>query len=159
MRRAFLLTVFLALAAFPASCTRPAPEEAVREAVLEAERAAEAKDLAAFMDLVSADFSDDKGNSRDGVKAIALREFLRPGPIKVFLVGLDVELSEEDETALVETGAVVVRGKNAEGVTSIDDVLPRSAEALKFSMVWRKEDDRWRVLTATWERVGLAGLL
>jgi ketosteroid isomerase-like protein len=146
--------VALLLVLIPACSRKSTDEEMVRNAVKEAAGAAEAKDVKGFMAYISKDYHDDYGNDYDAVKGIIFYRFMRPGPISVFI--RDVKVEVKGDRALVNARAVLVRGKEAEGIGS---VLPENAEAYRFSLVFTREDGRWKVFNAGWEAVGAAGLL
>lgn len=138
----------------PACSRKPTDEDMVRQAVKEAAVAAEAKDVKGFMAHISKDYRDDYGNDYNAVKGIIFYQFMRPGPLSVFIRDVTVEV--KGDRTLVNARAALVRGKGAEGIGS---VLPENAEAYRFSLVFTKEDGRWRVFNAGWEAVGAAGLL
>lgn len=156
MRIKTLLPIALALSMlFAFSCgKRLSEEDIVRAAVEKAAKAAEAKDAAAFMKLVSKDYRDAYGNDYNAVKGILLHQFLRPGPVKVFIRGLEVEV--KGDAALVDARVILVLGRE---VKTLGDIVPEDADAKRFSAVYQKEGRTWRVKSAEWESVGVAGLL
>jgi ketosteroid isomerase-like protein len=132
-------------------------EERVRETVREAAEAVSAKDLKGFMRLVSKDYNDEGGNDYDSVKGIIFFQLMKPGAVRVFLRGVDVEVDGEGgDTALVNARAFIVRASAPEG---IPDIIPENAEGFRFSVVMRREDGKWRALSAKWDEVGVLGLL
>lgn len=148
-----LIALFLS-ALFLHACSRPPDEERIRESVTKAVEAAEAKDVKAFMRLISREYADDKGNDYNAIKSILVYQLLRPEPVKVFVRGLSVEV--KGDAALVDAKAITVRGRD---VKSLSDIVPDEAEAYRFSITFRNESGDWKVRSAAWEPIGLAGLL
>jgi hypothetical protein len=146
--------LLLAVLAFSSCAEELGPEERVREAVKKAAEMVRAKDLKGFMRLVSRDYRDETGTDYNGVKGIVFYQFMRPGALKVFF--RDVEVEVEGESAVVESRAFLVRGKDP---ASITDVIPEDADGYSFRVVYRLEDGEWMVFSAMWESVGVLGLI
>ena len=145
------LLVVLALC----SCgKKAADEELIRAAISRAAQAAEAKDIAGVVKLVSKDYRDDNGLDYNGIKGVVFGEFFRPGKIQVFVTGVTVEV--QGKKALVTAKTALVRGRD---VKSIKDILPENADASKFTLIFKKEDGDWKLVNASWESISVAGLL
>ncbi|OGP33716.1 MAG: hypothetical protein A2X93_05880 [Deltaproteobacteria bacterium GWC2_56_8] len=147
------MTFFLITALLQA-CSRPPDEERIRASVSNAVEAAEAKDVKALMRFISKEYADDRGNDYNGVKGILVYQLLRPEPVKVFLRGLSIEV--KGDAALVDAKAITMRGRN---IKSLSDIVPDEAEAYRFSILFKNESGDWKVRSASWEPIGLAGLL
>lgn len=154
MRKSLILLSFLLLVLAFGCSRKVGDEEEIRRVVSGAAEAAEAKDVKGFMAHISKDYQDDHGNDYDAVKGIIFYQFMRPGPLSVFVRGLDIEV--RGQRALVNARAALVRGRDKKGIGS---VIPEDAEAYRFSLVFTKEGGRWKVFSAGWEAVGAAGLL
>lgn len=162
MRRTYIKPAALGLLVVIALCScgkKATDEELIRAAINTAAQAAEAKDTAGVMKLVSKDYRDDNGldyNGLDynGLKGVVFGEFFRPGKIKVFVTGVTVEV--RGEKALVTAKTALVRGKD---VKSIKGMLPENADASKFTLIFRKEGGDWKLVNASWESISVAGLL
>lgn len=149
-----LLLIFLC------ACRKPATdEELVREAVSRAAAAASAKDIPAVMRFVSKYYSDGYGNDYNAIRGVLFAELFKPGRVKVFMAGMDVEV--KDARAVVDARAVLVRGSETEikGIKEIKDIIPGQASIYRFSIVFRKEGAEWKALSADWKEAGVAGLL
>ena len=149
-----IILLLLAVFVFSSCAVELSPEEKVREAVQKAAEMVRAKDLKGFMRLVSRDYSGGGVADYDGVKGILFYEFLKPGALKVFF--RDVEVEVEGERAVVNSRAFLVRGKDP---ASITDVIPEDADGYSFRVVYRLEDGEWMAFSATWESVGVLGLI
>ncbi|MBI5887714.1 MAG: nuclear transport factor 2 family protein [Deltaproteobacteria bacterium] len=143
------------------SCGKKATdEELIRAAINRAAEAAEAKDTAGIMKLVSKDYRDDNGLDYNGIKGVLFGEFFRPGKIKVFVTGVTVEV--KGEKALVTAKAALVRGVTpfkGKDVKSIKDILSENADAFRFTLIFKKEGGEWKLVNASWESISVAGLL
>lgn len=153
------LTVFRAalclLAIVLFACAKKEGDEAlIRQAVMSGALSAEAKDMSGVMKFISKGYRDDKGLDYNGIKGVLFGEIVRPGPIKVFVTAISVEL--KPPRAIAEAKAVLVRGKD---VKSIKDIVPQDADAYKFTLLFKKEEGGWKVFESSWERVSVAGLL
>lgn len=148
-----LIALFLS-ALFLHACSRPPEEERIRQSVSEAVEAAEKKDVKAFMRFISNEYADDRGNDYNGIKGVLVYQLLRPEAVKVFVRGLTVEV--KGDTALVDAKAITMRGRD---IKSLSDIVPEEAEAYRFSIVFKNETGDWKVRSAAWEPIGIAGLL
>ncbi len=149
-----IIPLLLAALVFSSCAVELSEEERVREAVKKAAEMVRTKDLKGFMRLVSKEYHDETGTDYNGVKGIIFYEFMRPGALKVFF--RDVEVEVEGESAVVESRAFLVRGKDP---ASITDVIPEDADGYSFRVVYRLTDGEWMVFSATWESVGVLGLI
>ncbi|MBI5561587.1 MAG: hypothetical protein HY894_01850 [Deltaproteobacteria bacterium] len=142
-------------AVFFSSCSRPKTGvDLVKEAVTDAVASAEAKDVGGVMKRVSRGFHGDDGSDYNAVKGILLGQLFRDETVNIFIRGMEVEV--KGDTAVAEVRVVMTRGK---AVKSLSEVPRGAADALRFSIVFKKEDGSWKAVNAAWERIGLAGLL
>ncbi|KFN51486.1 DUF4440 domain-containing protein [Arenimonas composti] len=131
------MTLLLALAA---GCSRPPPEEALRETIAAMQEAAEARDAAALAEFVAVDFVGPGDMDRDGLRRYAAVLWLRHREVGVTLGPLDVEMREPHAT--VAFSAVVTGGQG---------VIPERAQAWQVHTAWRREGDDWRLISADWK--------
>lgn len=156
LRRLIICLIIVLMAAVSAvSCgKKTSDEERIRLAITSAVSSAEAKDNAGVLKYVSKDYKDDKGLDYNGIKGILFGELIRPGNVRIFVSAVSVEV--KDDRAIAEAKAVLIRGKD---VKSIKDVLPSDADGLKFTLLFKKEGNGWKVFNSSWERTGAAGLI
>ena len=148
---AALLAVFLVLV----SCSkRPADEELIRAAVASAVKSAELKDVSAFMKKVSRSYRDDYGNDYGAIKAILFSRLFVSEKNRFFVSGVSVEV--KGDMAVADVKVVMVFGKEP---ATIKEVLPEDAAAMRFGIVLARKDGDWKAVSASWERIGLAGLI
>ena len=127
------------------------PEEQVRRTLEEAVKEVEARDLGALMDHVSERF---KARSMDkrSLKGFMFMQLRRGDWRRVFLVDTQIEIGASQQTAQVETGAVLATGENIE---RLEDVVPTDAGSYRFDIQMELEEDDWRVVTVEYERTVL----
>ena len=149
-----ILALFAQLTVFAACSQKMTGEDRVKEAVKRAVAAAEAKDVSGFMKFISKGYSDEQRNDYETIKGIVFYHLMKKGGVSVFVRSLSAEVKGTD--AIVEARAVLVR---TQGIKDIKNVLPDEAEAYRFNIVMKKEQDVWKAVNAGWAPVGVAGLL
>lgn len=148
-----ILVVFCA--GFLLDCSKPKTDaDLVKEAVTEVARAAEAKDVRDVMKYISKDYRGDDGSDYNAVKGIVFAQLFREDAVSIFIRGLDVDVTGDKAAAHLRV--VMTRGK---AVASLKDVPREAADAIKFEIVFKREDGAWKAVNAGWESIGLAGLL
>jgi len=153
MKRVFCLTILMFIAVGVLSCSKPlSEEERVKSVIEDFAASARDKDIKRFLSRVSKSFSADEVDY-NGVKGILLAQFLRAEKVSVLVRSVKVEV--KGETALADVKAVLISGRE---VKTIGDVLPDDAAGYRFSIVFKKEDNEWKAVTARWENVGAAVL-
>ena len=153
MKRVFYFMILIFMAAGFLSCSKPlSEEERVKSVIEDFAASASDKDIKRFLSHVSESFSADEVDY-NGVKGILLAQFLRAEKVSVVVRGVTVEV--KGETALADVKAVLISGRE---VKTIGDVLPDDAAGYRFSIVFKKEDNEWKAVTARWENVGAAVL-
>lgn len=128
-------------------CGGPAegPEEALRKWVTQGRELAEAKDRRALVRMISPNYTDARGNSRDDIEDRFRIYFLRQN--KVALVTRIEELNVYADSAAELVLSVGMAGTN-------DGVLGFSADAYRFEMEFELEDDEWLLTSARWGELG-----
>ena len=135
--RATVLALFLLLLA---GCSRPPPEQALRDTIAGMQAAAEQRDADALADHVAEDFVGPGGMDRDGFRRYAALAWLRSRTVGVTLGPLDVEVTGEH--AQVRFTAATRGGEG---------LIPDSANLYRVETAWRLEDGEWRLISAEWE--------
>ncbi len=141
--RCWICALVLVLLAAPlAGCHRVPAEAAVRQAIASAEHAAEVPDPGAFEDLLSEDFSGNRGEA-DRRQLVNLLRMAR-------LRG---------ETIHVLTGPVTVEPRGDRFVatftvtlTSGGRLLPSEMGVYRVESAWRREQGDWVCYSASWSR-------
>lgn len=143
------LTQYLAVGAAcmaVAACGGPeeGPEQAIVSWVDKGHELAEARDRRGLVDMISPQYSDARGNSRDDIEKLFRLYFLRQQ--KVALITRIEELTIHGDSAAELVLAVGMAGKN-EGTFSF------SADAYRFEMEFEL-DDEWLLTSARWGEFG-----
>lgn len=139
--RSLLSTAFCACVLTLASCSRPVPEQALRDAITQMQSAVEARDAAALDEHVADDFIGPEGMDRKGARRLAQMVFLRNRDIGATLGPLQVSL--QDEHATVRFSVALTGGSGA--------LLPDSAQVYEVSTGWRMRGDEWELVSADWK--------
>jgi hypothetical protein len=124
-----------------AACSRPAPEQALRDTVAQMQSAIEARDVGALDEYVAEDFIGPEGMDRKDVRRMAQLAFLRNRDIGSTLGPLQVVV--QDEHATVRFSAALTGGSGT--------LLPDSAQVYEVSTGWRMRDDGWELVSADWK--------
>ncbi|MBN1239507.1 MAG: hypothetical protein JXB36_13470 [Gammaproteobacteria bacterium] len=136
--RAPYLAALLALTA--TSCgQRAGPEQELRELIAEAEDAAEARDTGHFRDLLSRDYLDARGRTRDDLIGGLRAYFLTHQRVEILTRVEEIEI-RKDEVARVVLGVVSM---SRSGGRFGGDV-----ERIELELV--REDGDWRIIGASW---------
>lgn len=121
------------------------PEEALRAWLDSAEAAAEQKDRAALLAMISGDYADARGNDRAALDRILRLMFLRMQSIAL-LTKVD-SIDVFNESAALVSVTVGMAGTNG-GVLGLD------ADAYRFELDLVAEGDRWLLTAARWGELG-----
>jgi hypothetical protein len=152
LRVAAALAVLLALAAVGAGgCgSEPqTPEDEVRQLLVELEEAAEAGDVSAVKDHVSASYEDASGHDREALGAFLTFQVLRHGSRHLLVRVRDVALRDDGRaTVLLHAGLAGTGGAAA-----------LSADVYEVEMDLVREDGTWRLVWAAWKRAPAGALL
>lgn len=143
------------LALLAVACSKKqGDEELIKQAVAEAAASAGRKDISGVIKHLSKDYHDDRGLDYRAVKGVIFGELIKPGNVKVFVTAVSVELKPPRAIAVAKV--VLMRGKD---VKSVKDIIPDDADAYKFTLLFNKEENGWKVFDSRWESVSVAGLL
>ena len=124
-----------------AACSRPAPEQALRDTIAQMQSAIEARDAGALDEHVAEDFIGPEGMGRKDARRLAQVFFLRNRDVGATLGPLQVSL--QDEHATVRFSAALTGGSGA--------LLPDSAQVYEVSTAWRMRGDEWELVSADWK--------
>jgi hypothetical protein len=124
------------------ACSRPAPEEALRDRIATLADAVGARDRRGIEAALHREFIGPGGLDRDGVRRLASGVFLRHRDIEVVLGPVEL-LSLEPASARARFTAAVAGGTGG--------ILPEQAQLYEVETAWRLEDGEWRLLSAEWD--------
>ncbi|MDH5821427.1 nuclear transport factor 2 family protein [Luteimonas sp. RD2P54] len=124
-----------------AACARPAPEQALREAVEGVGAAIEARDAGALERWLAEDFIGPDAMDRDQARRAATLYMMRYQSVGATLGPLDVELQGEDRGTVRFT--VALSGGTGR-------LLPDSTRLYQVETGWRARDGDWRMTSANW---------
>jgi hypothetical protein len=141
--RGFAVGAAIALLVATMGCgERGTPESQVRAVIAEAERAAEARDLAGLMTLVSPGFRDGQGGDREELER-SLRGYLVMHPALHLLTRVEsLEFPYEDYARVRLT--VGTLGREAAAATAFD----LAADVHEVALELKLEGDDWQVVRA-----------
>ena len=143
--RGFVVGAAIALLLSTTGCgERGNPESQVRAVIAEAERAAEARDLAGLMALVSPGFQDGQGGDREELKR-SLRGYLVMHPSVHLLTRVESLKFPYEDYARVRL-TVGTLGRESSAATAFD----LAADVHDVALELRLEGDDWRVVRAAW---------
>ena len=133
-----------ALAASLAACARDDPERELRTAIASMAQAVGRRDLGAFLDAVSDDFTRESGafGKQEAKRTLAM-VYLRNEKVNMTAVVTDVRI--DGATAYAKVRVVAIGGAG---------LLPERGQTWDFDSAWRREGGRWKVFNAEW-REGL----
>lgn len=143
--RRFLATLVAPLCLL--ACGGPAeePEAALRAWVAQGQELAEAKDRGGLVDMISAAYSDARGNDRDDIEDLFRIYFLRVHAVA--LITKIEELKVFDGTAGKVVLTVGMAGTH-------DGNFGFSADAYRFEMEFERDDEEWLLTSARWGELG-----
>jgi hypothetical protein len=125
--------------------TEATPEARVKAVIMAGEAAAEERDLAGLLDLVSDDFRDDRGGGREELKQY-LRGYLVMHQSVHLLTRVDsIEFPYRDYARVQLT--VGTLGREAAGAAAFDV----AGDVYEVALELRLEGDEWKVTRAAWE--------
>jgi hypothetical protein len=141
----FLLN-FVAVLAI-AGCGAPdgGPEEALREWVARGELAAEDRNRSELLDMISADYTDTRGNDREKIGDLLRVYFFRQHSIALLTSIDDITVAGDSAAMIRMTVGMAGTNSGAIGLT---------ADAYNFEFELEKADDEWLLIGARWSELG-----
>jgi len=134
------LLALLVLALFCSGCSEPIPDETrIRQRIDAMSTATGDKTLATVMEPIHEDFLGNQRIRKVNLKGLATMYFQRHKNVHVFVN--DVEVVVQGEFAEVACN-VILAGRN--------EMLPEQGRVLRVTSQWKKSDDDWFVVSASW---------
>lgn len=129
------------------ACGKPEtePEQQIRAWLQQGQTAAEAKQRRTLVGMISPAYADARGNDRDDLETMLRIFFLRQNTVSLVTSIKDIRVSDE---SAAEVGMTVgMAGTN-------DGALGFSASVYRFSLELQRDDEDWKLISATWGRLG-----
>lgn len=151
MRRVITILLLFAMAVAPA-CRKETEQDKVKKVVTAIQKAAEEKKVKEITGNLSKTYNDTQGFNYDTIKGLLLGYFFRHQKISAYIT--DLEISVEGAFAKAVFQAVLTGGSKT---GSAVDLIPESLGMYAFVVSLQKEEGKWKVTSAAWERVGDGG--
>jgi ketosteroid isomerase-like protein len=121
------------------------PRELIKQRTIQMARAAEEKNASFIMEQVSQDFRAGELGGRDQVKGLVVGQVMMGQWVRVFVVGIDVQMDGATEADMV--GKFVLGRSQAAKVEDLGK--DSSLSARRIEARWKKEaDGEWRIISA-----------
>jgi hypothetical protein len=150
VKRTIILLFLAAMAAVLAACPKETEEDKVRQVIDSVHKAVEEKKVTEVLEHVSRSYQDPQGNNYDGIKGIFAFYFLRHRAVSVAIPAIDITVTNDMARAMFQA---VLTGRDG-GDAANTTILPDALGVYQFNVVLKKEDKAWKVLSATWDRIG-----
>ena len=148
--RTIILFAILCLMITPfLGCHKETEQDKVRKVIANLQKAAEEKDSKKIGNSISKTYSDPRGNNYESIKGLVAAYFYQYPKISVYLAKLDVSV---DDVSAEATFEAVLTSRDAD--KPLPAILPDSLGVYAFDVFFKKESDKWKVVSAKWERVG-----
>jgi len=121
------------------------PEQQIRDWVARGESAAEGKDTSGLMDMISARYTDSRGNDQERIGQVLRLQFLRQDSIALLTNIEDIVVA--DDTAALVRLTIGMAGTGS-------GVMGLNADAYRFELELEKPDDDWLLIGARWGELG-----
>ncbi|MCG3172221.1 MAG: hypothetical protein GMKNLPBB_00367 [Myxococcota bacterium] len=150
-RRHFLmwgLVFLLPLAASCKSCKSGeiTPEQEIKNTLTQAINAARERDVSGVMEFIAETYRDVQGHSRKDVKQLLAGALLRFQNIAIVTKNVEVRMVDNNNADL-SFEAYAFAGRETE-------IIPTSADKITFVTKVTREDDKWKIQSARWVRLG-----
>lgn len=140
------IAAILILVFFNVSCSNEeTPEDQVKQFVTAGEEAVEARNVLDVKKLISENYSDEKGRTRQDLVAVSAQYILSNKNIHVLTRIGELNFPSEDRAMLQLY--VAMTGQN---VSDLDALLNMQADLYLFDMELVLENDEWKLLKADW---------
>jgi len=150
-----LLPALLLPVLLPACAGKKPPEERVRAFVARAEEAAEARDLSALKEMVSADYADQSGRNRRGLMGILTVHFMRNESVHLLTRIAQIRL---DEPARAEVTVFVAMAGTP--IPEAGELRRLRADLYRFDLrLDETPGGKWQLRTAAWRPAAPADFL
>jgi hypothetical protein len=148
-RRFLSYVVLCIMVACACGCHKENEQDNVKKVITGVQKAAEEKDVRKIMNSLSKNYRDPLGNTYDEMKGLALAYFYQYPKISMYIPTLDVSVEGGSAKALFQA---VLTGRSANDASTA--VLPESFDMYAFEVTLKKESGAWKIVSATWARVG-----
>ena len=148
-----MLMIILFLLPLAGGCSKETEEDKVKKVVTSAQQAAEEKKISAVLEHISKTYRDPQGNDYNGIKGILAFYFFRHQKVSVYMPNIDIVVTGSTAKAIFQT---ILTGRGTGEAAG--GVLPEALGAYNFEVLLFKEDGRWKVTSARWERAGEGAL-
>ena len=136
----WLVLLLVSLCLGLAGCSKPAPEQALRDTISQLQQAAVKKDVSAFFEHFADDFSGSDGLDRDSFRRYVQLIWLQHKDIGVTMGPLDVKLMEDRATV---NFTVALSGGQG--------FIPAQGQIYQVQTGWRLAGDEWVLISAPWK--------
>jgi hypothetical protein len=143
-----LTMIALAAVVLPVLSCKTTDEDRIKKVVSSIQRSAEKKKIRVILDQVSKTYRDPRGNDFDGIKGLLSFYFFRHKTVGVFIPSIEASVRGDEGTA---TFTAVLSAKGIDGEEA-SVILPDALGAYNFDVSFRKEEGKWKVVSAAWER-------
>ncbi len=122
------------------------PEQEIRALLLEAEIAAEERDVGDFSRLISPQYGDQYGHDKDELLRLLRLQMIRNQVIYLWLQIAEINVISD------ASAEATVRVAMAGGpLQSFEDLARLGAELYRFELELVKESGKWRIARAAWD--------
>ncbi len=126
-------------------CHTETEEDKVKKVITTVQRAAEKKDVKEVLSHVSKTYHDPQENDYEGIKGLLLFYFFRHQSVSIFIPELEVAVHDGVAAAKFQA---VLSGRNK----GAGDILPEALGVYVFDVSLGREEGKWKVTSAKWER-------
>jgi len=146
----FSLVLVLIVSVFTlAGCSQKLSEDYVVQRIIErAASHAKAKDVDGVFSYISESFTDDHGNDFESFRGFIFNEFFLSEDLNIVVKRVDVNV--KGMRAMVNLRMLFVKETDIKGVGVAD---AESVMPLIVSLVFQKEDGRWKARSAKWKEI------
>jgi hypothetical protein len=130
------------------ACRKETEEDKVRKIVSTVQRAAEEKKILAIQEHISRSYRDPRGHDYEGIRGLLAFYFFRHKTVSVYIPSIEASV---DGTQAAARFQAILTAKGVDG-ESASILLPDALGAYDFEVSFRKEEDKWKIVSANWER-------
>jgi len=134
------------LAVSPA-CHKETEQDKVRKVITGVEEAANEKDIKKIIAGLSKTYQDPQGFDYNSIKGLLLGYFFRHQKVRAYIP--DMSITVDGISAKAEFQAVLTGDRAGSAA-----ILPESLGVYAFEVLFRKEENAWKVISARWNRAG-----
>ena len=121
-------------------CSKPAPEQALRDSIDKLQQAAVKKDAGEFFEYFAEDFVGSDGLDRENFRRYVQMIWLRHKDVGAQMGPLDVKVMEDRATVNFTVALSGGRG-----------LIPDQGQIYQVQTGWRLDGDDWKLISAAWK--------